>query len=271
MKQLCPQYLLTTFPVMRRNYHQGSSCTFFCFIASKPRSFIGFPSNGIAISRRSCSPETAKRRRSYRAVVKSCAEPDWKDGPVDSDIAKDRTLVELEKLLDVALKEEDHSQVDAIEEQLLRLQSDAYVEVLTANMKFYRAFHRNSLVDMAGCWMQDSSVTCKHPLGPLVIGYIDVIDSFGYLFSVGIPAISSSNIRITMRGSVALVTCEEHAEIIEEKVEEEERKALITESNPNFSTKSAPVVMLATNIFEKKNGQWYLTHHVSSPKYPSDF
>lgn len=208
-----------------------------------------------------------KGQLNRRSVTCCVEQPQWRHGPMDADFVKDSKLFDLESALDAAVLREDFTSAAQIREELLRLQSGAYVEVLTANMKFYNAFQSGSLVDMAACWMQDARATCKHPLGPLVVGYLDILNSFGQLFSLGIPQISPVNVRIAMRGTVALATCEEQP--LETHQFDEDKKAQIKEWNPNFDDTPAQVVMLATNIFEKKNGQWYLVHHVSSPKFPS--
>ena len=196
-------------------------------------------------------------------------ELNWRRGPVDRDVENDIRLANLELELDQALDAEDFSSAARLRDELLGLQSASSVEVLNANLKFFKSFDQGSLVDMAGCWLQDSSVTCKHPLGPLSVGYAPVLDSFAELFSEGVPDIVPRNVRISMRGSVALVTCEEVA--MGESESESEAAAEARKHNPNFEFVTVSVAMLATNIFTKRNGQWYLQHHTSSPKYPSEW
>lgn len=197
-----------------------------------------------------CSPLTVSptpKTLPIRRVVKSCVEPpDWKRVPIDVDFAKDEQLQILEEDLDHAVTNENYQRASEIHDKLRRLQSGAYVEVLSANMKFYQAFNSGAIVDMAGCWLQDSSTTCKHPLGPMSSGYLNIINSFGMLFSLGIPTIEVKNVRISMRGTAAIVTCEEHS------VDWDEGEHTRT-------------IMCAINIFVKRNGQWYLSHHSSMP------
>lgn len=184
-----------------------------------------------------------------RARIHCCIEqPAWKRGLVDVDFARDEQLQILEEDLDDALQVEDFKRASDIRDKLVRLQSGAYVAVLSAHMKFYQAFSAGSIVDIAASWLHDDSSSCKHPLGPLISGYLDVINSFGYVFSAGIPHIEVKNVCITMRGSVAYVTCEEHS----------------TDWEANDG-KGEKVVMNAINIFTKKNGQWYICHHSALP------
>lgn len=203
------------------------------------------------------------QRRSVRFSPSCCVEAaDWRRMPVDIDYAKDEQLEILERDLDVALSTENFRWAAELRDKLLRLQSGSYVEVLTANMKFYSAFDKGSIVDMAGCWLQDASVTCKHPLGPLTRGYLNILESFGHLFMYSFR-LRVENVRISMRGTVALVTCEEHADIKDE--DEAPSKKTYSDVNSSFTEPSPPVVMLATNVYTKHNGQWYCCHHSSSP------
>lgn len=184
------------------------------------------------------------RSKLARASVRCCVEvPLWKRlAPMDPDFAKDEQLEILETELHDSLKRQDYSQSSILRDKLLRLQSGAYVAVLSANMKFYEAMNRRSIVDMAGCWLQGPSVTCKHVSGPLLHGYIDVVNSFGYIFTLDLPFIEVRNCRIVMRGTVAYVTLEQ----------------LCTPSD-----ESEQFVVAATNLYTKHNSQWYLAHHSS--------
>lgn len=178
--------------------------------------------------------------------------PPWKKLAIDPDFAKDEQLQILEEELDIALKAENYRTASELREKLMRLQSAAYVDVLTTNMKFYKAFTAGSIVDMASCWMQDNGITCKHPYAPIGLGYLEVLNHFGYLFTFGLPEIEVRDVRISMRGSMALVTCEEHS-IDRDGIQESK-------------------LMSAVNIYQKRNGQWYIFHHSCTPIYkPSEF
>lgn len=201
-----------------------------------------------------------KRRDATTCCVESPGN-DWKRGPVDVDVSKEEKLEVLEAQLDAALADEDFAAASSLRDQLLRLQSGSYVSVLSANLNFYKAFDSGSIVDIAAVWLQDPSVTCKHPLGPLWFGYAEVINSFGYLFALGVPSITVTNVRITMRGSAAWVTCEEHAQ----HYDKDGKKVEPTQEEVNSGAVSA--TMSAINIFVKRNGQWYLAHHSSQPLY----
>lgn len=187
------------------------------------------------------------RRLQHRALgARCCTErPAWKKGPVDIDFAKDEQLEILETSLDRALSNEDFTQAAELHKKLTRLQSGSSVAVLSANLKFYHSLNTKSIVDIAGCWLQGGSPTCKHPGGPLVAGYINIVNSFGMLFTYDLPHMDVRNINIQMRGTVGYVTCQQ---VCEDKDED---------GNP------VEIKIFATNIYIKHNSQWYLTHHSS--------
>lgn len=210
-----------------------------------------YVSNQFTICPRRVSP-LKKTSRIFKNLnsTRCCVEqPHWKRGPIDVDFAKDEQLQILEEELDIALETENFSSASTIRDKLLRLQSGSYVSVLSAHFRFYKAFTNASIVDMAGCWLQDPNVSCKHPLGDMSIGYINVINSFGYLFSLGTPSVQPLDVRINMRGSIAYVTCNETSKHWKEG---------------EFETPQS-VDMAAINIFMKRNGDWYLYHHSALP------
>lgn len=175
-------------------------------------------------------------------TVRCCTEvPAWKKMPIDIDFAKDEQLEILEEAMDTALAEEDFSRAAELHKKLIRLQSGSYVAVLSMNMKFYKALNDKSIVDMAGCWFQSSSSSCKFPGGPLLTNYIDIINSFGLLFTYQLPHIQIRNCNIQMRGTVGYVTCDEVF----------------------FDEDGQQMMSCATNIYIKHNSQWYLIHSSS--------
>lgn len=185
---------------------------------------------------------------------------------MDPDVACNNALVYLETELDKACYDDDDKRAGELRDKISGLQMGSYVDILNANMKFYKAFSSGSMVDIGASWLRDPKISCKHPLGKMYTGFWEVLDSFSALLSSGVPTVSPSDICISMRGSIAIVTCEENASLSEAM--ENDKKALAKEWNENFSDEPAAIVMSATNIFEKKNGQWYLIHHVSSPTSP---
>jgi hypothetical protein len=113
--------------------------------------------------------ERIKVRRRAATIVPVCASKPW---IVDLDADKDAKLQELEEKLDVAVLLERYDEAQVVQDELTRLQSSAFVEVLSAHMNFYKAFDQRSITDMARCWIQDDSSSCKHPIGGLATGYV---------------------------------------------------------------------------------------------------
>jgi hypothetical protein len=107
--------------------------------------------------------------KAARLVPHCASKPFWK---VDVDSDKDAELMELERQLDTAVLLERYDEAQNIRDQLTRLQSGAFVDVLSAHMNFYKAFDQRSITDMARCWVQDDSASCKHPIGHLHTGYV---------------------------------------------------------------------------------------------------
>ncbi len=193
----------------------------YCFLVTTPtateftKKIHRVKKNGKQCSRRGRGLCIAPPKRRVRRIrPRCCVERPWITKVTDADIVSNDKLIELERELDKAMYEDDEARVSEIRDEISHLQTASYVDVLSANMKFYKAFSGGSLVDMGACWLKDNNVTCKHPLGPLFTGFWKVIDSFAGMFSIGIPDVSATNIRISLRGSVAIVTCEERANII---------------------------------------------------------
>lgn len=233
-------------PVHRSVFHGEPRKRLLSSIEPKNRQFIATKSVD--------NDGTAKR-----SIITGCVEvPQWKKGPIDIDFEKDEQLELLEDQLGDAITQENYKLAAELREKLVRLQSGSYVSVLSANLKFYKAFTNGSIVDMAGCWLQDKNSTCKLPFAPLSIGYMNILNSFGYFFSFGVPIIDVRNVQILMRGSAAIVTCEEHTMA-------EEEEPVLDEKGNTIERPPIPLVMLATNIFVKNNSQWYLVHHTSNP------
>jgi hypothetical protein len=75
------------------------------------------------------------------------------------------------------------------------------------------------------------------------------------------PNIRPHDVRISMRGSMAYVSCDE---IIEPRYEPPTLKTNFQELNRNFSDEPAQISLACINIFVRKNGQYLMMHHSSS-------
>ncbi len=185
----------------------------------------------------------------------------------DQDLVANTELLKLEEELDAAWYADDEKRMSELRRAIDELQPSTYVDVLTSNLKFYKAFSSGVVMDVATCWLQspDVSVMCKHPYGPMFDGFYNVVASFEQLFSYGVSEITPTNVRISLRGSVAFVTCDEYATPYKQ---DNGPPAPVTEYNPAFSTEPARIRMAAVNIFEKRNGIYYLVYHSSTQVGP---
>jgi len=120
-------------------------------------------------------------------------------------------------------------------------------QVLEANKNFYSALQDLSLEAMEAVWLQEDWVRCVHPGWNLLEGWEAVRESWQHIFqntnfmrvAVGIQLIRVEN-------SLAWVCCTEK---------------ITSAAEGRFD--SAHVQ--ATNIFELRNGAWYVVHHHASP------
>lgn len=160
----------------------------------------------MACPKPSVSPRALRRpstrHQPRRSQVRCSYKKPWS---VSVDDENDENLFDLEVALDKAVSQEDFASATALRDDITRLQSAAFVEVLQAHMKFYKAFDQVrpkvrdtapasntefacrivltfaslpcsltqcSITDMARVWLQDPTVSCKHPVGPLAVGYV---------------------------------------------------------------------------------------------------
>ena len=120
-------------------------------------------------------------------------------------------------------------------------------QVLKANQSFYSALQEMNLREMEALWLQESWVRCIHPGWNLLEGWDAVRESWQHIFentnfmrvSVGVQSVRVEN-------STAWVCCTEKISSVAED---------------RFDS----VYVQATNIFERRDGIWYLVHHHASP------
>ena len=119
-------------------------------------------------------------------------------------------------------------------------------KVLEANQNFYTALQDLSMDEMEAIWMQESWVRCVHPGWNLLEGWEAIRESWQQIFentsfmrvAVGVQAVRIEN-------ASAWVCCTEK---------------ISTVAEDRFDS----VYVQTTNIFERKNGTWYVVHHHAS-------
>ena len=120
-------------------------------------------------------------------------------------------------------------------------------EVLQVNTNFYGALQDLSLDRMAAVWLQEDWVKCVHPGWNLLEGWNVVRESWREMFQ------NTESMRVTaavqfvrVQGSTAWVCCTE-------------------DTSSSIGGRTASGSAQATNIFERRNGAWYVVNHHSSP------
>ncbi len=120
--------------------------------------------------------------------------------------------------------------------------------VLAANRAFYDAFQSLDIDKMAAVWLQGGTIiSCTHPGWARLVGWGPVMKSWEDIFA------STFRLEITITddvvhgaGDLAWVTCTEHLE---------------THGYDGVTHGAVE----ATNIFERREGKWYVAHHHGSP------
>uniref|UniRef100_A0A7S4MBM1 SnoaL-like domain-containing protein n=1 Tax=Odontella aurita TaxID=265563 RepID=A0A7S4MBM1_9STRA len=140
-------------------------------------------------------------------------------------------------------------------DELSREYLDDCGAVLQANLRFYRAFSAKDYGEMSKLWLHDASVLCVHPSHAPLVGASAVLGSWRRMFDTGegAPAfrrnvVEPSRVRLSMRGSTAILTCDEEV-YTRRFVRGERRKTELVNR------------LTATNVFRKVGGRWRMVHH----------
>ena len=120
-------------------------------------------------------------------------------------------------------------------------------EVLAANRAFYAALHSLDISQMAQVWLHEDWVKCLHPGWELLMGWDEVQGSWEEIFrSTQQLLVSVSRPLVHVAGDVAWICCLENV------------------TTANQSDISSALVE-ATNIFQRRQGRWFLVHHHTTP------
>ena len=121
--------------------------------------------------------------------------------------------------------------------------------VLEANAAFYRAFESLDLRHMAEVWLRAPYIKCVHPGWGLLVGWGPVMESWERIFSSTLEMrFALTNVQAQVCGDVAWVVLTEN---IESRQRDGKMQARVE----------------ATNLFERRDGRWFLVHHHGSPIY----
>ena len=120
-------------------------------------------------------------------------------------------------------------------------------EVEAANRAFYQAFETLDIKEMEKVWLRAAHIKCVHPGWPLLVGWGPVMASWERIFdnTFGMR-FTLTDVRVAVNETLAWVT------LIEE----------LEAQGYDGATRSQ---ILTTNLFEKRDGQWFIVHHHASP------
>ncbi len=124
--------------------------------------------------------------------------------------------------------------------------------VQDANAAFYEAFETLDIQQMDTLWLHEDHVKCIHPGWKICQGWPDVRDSWVLIFNhTHEIKFSICLIDVVVKGDLAWAVCNE---------------SITTKDNGKWLEGH----VLSTNIFERRNKVWMLTHHHGSPVIASE-
>ena len=152
-------------------------------------------------------------------------------------------VLEVERLENAIAASTEPDEQKELAEKLGMSRMSAEMSVLSANAAFYEAFQSCDVAKMKAVWSDSDDVTCVHPGHPLLSGADRVLNSWRALFSTGnMPPLRATRQKVVLRGNVAWVTCQE-------------------------SAGDEPSSLEAINVFERRDGRWFMMHHHASPVF----
>lgn len=123
---------------------------------------------------------------------------------------------------------------------------DESAELEEANTRFYRAFEALDLAEMDAVWSHGEHVRCIHPGWAMLEGWEAVRQSWEAIFKDSQEMrFSLGDVQARAAGDLGWVTCSEH---------------ILSQVRGNI----AVTTLLATNLFERRSGEWRMVlHHAS--------
>lgn len=125
--------------------------------------------------------------------------------------------------------------------------SEKRTEVLAANEAFYRAFEKKNIEAMTAVWSQGTGSLCIHPGRDVLRGWKDIRSSWEMIFkNTNYIEIETDIIATEVRDNLAYVVLVENVFQV-------------------MGGRRVKGQSMATNIFERMAGKWYLVNHHGSP------
>lgn len=125
-------------------------------------------------------------------------------------------------------------------------QDERLAQVRRANERFYRAFESLDMDLMTAVWVQNERAKCVHPGWDMLEGWNVVAQSWAAIFAnTDYMRFVITDVAVHLYGHVAWVSCVENL------------------TDRDGSTQISRI--LATNIYEQHDDDWYIVHHHASP------
>ena len=119
--------------------------------------------------------------------------------------------------------------------------------ILEANRAFYRAFESLDVDRMGEMWLRDPRIVCIHPGWRRLVGWGPIMTSWERIFdNVFEMKFELGDAQVMASGDLAVVVVEEN----------------LLQRGYDGATRSR---VLATNVFERAQGRWWMVSHHGSP------
>jgi ketosteroid isomerase-like protein len=123
---------------------------------------------------------------------------------------------------------------------------DDAAAVEEAKARFYQAFESLELARMDEVWSHGNHVRCVHPGWRLLCGWDAVRQSWEAIFRGSAEMrFGITDVDVHVEGDVAMVTCREN---------------ILSHARGQI----AVTALVATNVFERQEGEWLMIHHHAS-------
>lgn len=214
-----------------------------CWYAEQAVTFPPGPADSAGLQTTSIRPHrvprlTAARVKSGEAEGRPSTESAAAAGTADEE--------SLLRALETAIQEEDYARAARLRDELRVLQEDGRSAVLAANARFYTAFKNGDLVAMHQAWAKGDHVYVVHPSAGRISGYEMVMQSWEMVCDADYEfplQIDLQDVEVHVRGDAGYVTCLEMVR---------------TKGSSSWGKQ------VATNVFEKVDGKWFMCiHHAS--------
>eukprot|EP00249_Psilotum_nudum_P000764 c12870_g1_i2 orf=308-1072(-) len=211
-------------------------------VKASPKKYYVCPDLGIVAHERACDIAVLLRKCTHCKYVK-CLK--GLSGDADGSAENELDEQALQADLQVAIRSENYARAAKLRDELHLLQEDNRAGVIAANAKFYKAFELGDVKSMRTIWAKGENVHCIHPGAGCISGYDLVMASWQVMLGpeLTLPLrIDLENLEVHVKGNLAFVTCVE----------------VVRTSGSSWGKQ------VATNIFEKQNGNWLIcVHHAS--------